>query len=300
MVDKNDTLLREVDEELRRERMEKIWQTYGIYLLGAAALLVAAVGGYKYMESKARRAAEAGGAAYEQAMALARAGKEDDAAKAFRDLAGGSNAGYAALAELKLAGSHLKSGRPKDAFEAFEKLAARPGLDPMMKGFAQIQAASLRLGEADFTEMQNRLTPLTGAGSPWRVNATELLGTAAFKAGKLVEARALLSPLLGDPMLSRSAVERVTLVMTAIAAAETPEAAAPVAPAATAVETKPADTKPAETSKPAESKPAELKPAEVKAGDAKDAKPTEPVKSPEPDKTTAPAVGGAKTDPPKK
>ena len=30
MVDKNDTLLREVDEELRRERMEKLWEKYGI------------------------------------------------------------------------------------------------------------------------------------------------------------------------------------------------------------------------------------------------------------------------------
>jgi hypothetical protein len=233
MVDKNDTLLREVDDELRRERMEKLWAKYGIYLLSAAALLVALVGGWKVMEQRARSQAEAGGAKYESAMALARAGKEDEAAKAFDELAKGKQAGYAALAELKLAGSHLKSGRPKDAFDAFESLSAKSGIDPMIKGFAQVQAASLRLGEADFTEMKNRLTPLGVEGSPWRLSANELLGTAAYKAGKLSEARALLLPLLSDPVLPRSSVERVTLLLTAITTAEQAVAAPKVeAPAA--------------------------------------------------------------------
>ena len=231
MVDKNDSLLREVDEELRRERMEKLWEKYGIYALAAAGLVVALVGGWKFMEQKARHAAEAGGAKYEQAMSLARNGKEDEATKAFEDLAKASQPGYAALAELKLAGSYLRSERPKDALEVFEKLAVRPGIDPMIKGFAQVQAASLRLGEADFTEMQNRLTPLTVAGNPWRLMASEVLGTAAYKAGKLTEARALVSPLLSDPVLPRSAVERVTLLMTAITAAEQPGAAATSVPA---------------------------------------------------------------------
>ncbi len=236
MVDKNDGLLREVQEELRRERMEKLWEKYGVYVLSAAVVVLALVGGWKYMEQKARTEAEAGGAKYVQAMTLARAGKEDEASKIFQELSLGKQPGYSALADLKLIGSHLQSGRPKDAFDALEKLAGRSGVDPMVRGFAQVQAAGLRLGEADFTEMQNRLTPLTVPGGTWRLMATELLGTAAYRARKLPEARALLSPLLSDPMLSKSAVERVLQLMTAIKAAEQPSAAAPKAemPAAAA------------------------------------------------------------------
>ena len=50
MVDNNDNLFREVEEELRRERMEKLWKQYGNYVIAAAALIVIIVLGYKYLE----------------------------------------------------------------------------------------------------------------------------------------------------------------------------------------------------------------------------------------------------------
>ena len=241
MVDKNDTLLREVDEELRRERLEKLWDKYGIYVLGAAALFVAMVGGYTFLDARARSAAEAGGAQFEQATALVTAGKADEASKAFEGIAAGDKAGYAALAELNLAAALVKSGKTADALAAFEKLAVKPGIDPLFTGFAQLQAASLRMGDADFTEVKNRLTLLMADGSSWKAAATEMLGTAAIKAGKLDEARAALAPLLADPRLSRTAVERVKLLMSAVAGLETgsatPASAGTATPASAGVAT---------------------------------------------------------------
>jgi hypothetical protein len=247
MVDKNDTLLREVDEELRRERMEKLWNKYGVYVLAAAGLFVAAVGGYQFINTRDRAAAEAGGAQFETALSLAKAGKADEATKAFEALAASDKAGYAALAELNIASALVKAGKPQDAFAAYEKLAARPGIDPLITSFAQLQAAALRIGEADFTEVKNRLTPLTASGSSWSAVATEMLGTAAIKAGKLDEARNALAPLLADPKLSRTAKERVKTAMAAIAAMETsqPKAAAPAAelPKASPGDANPGDKK---------------------------------------------------------
>ena len=246
MVDKNDSLLREVDEELRRERMEKLWQKYGIYVFGAAALFVAVVGGYTFLDGRKRAAAEAGGAQFETAAALAKSGKADEAAKAFEALAAGDKPGYAALADLKLASALVKAGKPADALAAFEKLASRPGIDPMITSFAQLQAAALRLGEADFTEVKNRLTPLMAEGSTWKAAATEMLGTAAIKAGKLDEARAALAPLLADQRLSRTAVERVKTLLSAVADAESsqPKTATPeAAPAANQGEKGPGEKK---------------------------------------------------------
>ena len=221
MVDKNDTLLREVDDELRRERLEKLWDKYGVYALGVAMLLVATVGGWTYIDARDRAAAEAGGAQFQAAAALAKAGKTDEASKALEAISSSDKPGYATLAELNMAASLVKAGKPADALAAFEKLAAKPGVDPLIQSFAQLQAASLRLGEADFTEVKNRLTPLMADGSTWKAVATEMLGTAAIKAGKLDEARSLLSPLLADPRVSRTAVERVKTLMAAIAGMET-------------------------------------------------------------------------------
>jgi hypothetical protein len=231
MVDKNDPLFREVDEELRREQMAKLWEKYGIYVIAAASLIVAFVGGYKFWQSRQLALAEAGGAQYEAALQLSSSGKADDAAKALEAITQGGQAGYTALAELTLAGSQLKGGRPQDALAIFDKLAKDSAADPLLTSFAALQAASLRLGEADFTEMQSRLSPLIGDNGPWRYNARELLGMAAVKAGKLDEARSALSPLLADRMVPESTRERVQRVMAELAAGELGKPAAPETPA---------------------------------------------------------------------
>jgi hypothetical protein len=219
MVDKNDSLFREVDEELRREQFAKLWERYGIYIIGAAFAILVLVGGVKLWEARERANAEAEGAAYEDAVALAKSGKADDAAKAFAAI-GENSGGYGILAELSLAGADLKAGKRAEALAIFDKIAGNRSADPLLADFARLQAASLRLGEADFTEMQNRLKPLTGDDSSWRLIARELLGTAALKAGKLDEARTTLSPLLADPNLTRGASDRIERLMAEIASKE--------------------------------------------------------------------------------
>ncbi len=241
MVDRNDTLLREVNEELRRERLEKLWERYGMYLVAGAALFVASIGGYQLWESRKLAEAQENGARYEAALNLVKAEKSDEAQKALEQISAGGHEGYAALAQLQQAGLHLKTDRPKDALAIFEKLATAPSPDANIKTFAAVQAASLRLDEADFTEMQNRLNDLANGTSPWRIPAKELLATAAYKAGKLDEARKLLMELLTEPEAPRGTINRVQLLLGAVAASEvgktataTPAAPAAAAPATTA------------------------------------------------------------------
>jgi hypothetical protein len=248
MADNNDALFREVEEELRREQFQKLWERYGTYILAAAALIVVSVGGVKYWESHKLAKAQTAGAEYEAAIALSTAGKTEDSVKALEQIAATGPAGYAALADLSLAGAKLKAGKSDEALAIFDKLAAESGIDPILGNFAKLQAVSLRLGQADFADIKARLTPLMADDSSWRYIARELLGTAAVKAGKLEEARTTLAPLLVDPQVPQSAVERVRQVMSSIALAElakTPPAAAP-APAspATVEDKKPAAPKP--------------------------------------------------------
>lgn len=241
MVDNNDSLFREVDEELRREQFAKLWDRYGTYIIGAAAAVILLVGGVKYWQAHKLATAEAAGAAYEAALDLANKGKPDESAKALAEIASTGPAGYAALAELSLAGKELKDGKRAEAFAKFEKIAADPRVDKLLAGFASLQAAAIRLGEADFTEMQNRLKPLASDTSAWKFLAKEYLGAAAVKAGKLDEARAMLSPLLADPLLPQSGAERIRRLMDRIAQAELASGKLPPSPPA----------QPAEALKPA-------------------------------------------------
>ncbi len=251
MAHQDDGFLREVEEELRRERLEKIWRQYGTYILIAAALIVFGVLGYKYWENARIVAAQTMGGRYEGALHLMSEGKEGSAAMEFETLAQEGAGGYAALARLQLAGALLKEGKKSEALAAYEALASDPTADEMLKSYGALQAAALRLGDADFTEMQNRLNPLMGDESPWHFSARELMGLAAFKAGKSDEARTLLTPLLVDQKTPQSINDRVQIILAEIATAEIGKKAGdePKTPAATAAEGAPSSSTPADTKK---------------------------------------------------
>jgi len=253
MAEDQDALIRQVDEELRREQLAKLWEKYGNLIIGAAAAIVIGVGGFKWYEGRKIAAAEAAGARFESAAKLAQEGKGSDALKAFEDLAKTGPKGYAALAGLRVAAGLAQAGKSAEAVAAYDAVAKEPGSDQMLADLARLQAANLRLQQADWTEMQNRLTDLAGEKSAWRFSARELLGLAAFKAGKLDEARKAYEQLLADRRAPPSIGERSRMMMAEVVAAEmAKQTAAPaVAP--------PEPAKPREPAKAAEPAPAKGK-----------------------------------------
>ena len=216
MADGTDTFLREVQEELRREQLTRIWERYGTYLIAAVIVLIAAVAGYKYMEYYRISAAETAGSNYRAALALSEQGKPEDAHKALEAIAAQSSSGYAALAGLRLAADAAKAGKTAEAVAAFEAVAKGSAGDDVLRDHAALQAAMLRLDTADWTEMQNRLNDLTNDKNAWRFSARELLGLAAYKAGRTADARKTFEQLLGDQGTPPSMVERVQLMLSVL------------------------------------------------------------------------------------
>ncbi len=220
MVDSNDSFLREVKEEIDRERLENLWKRYGTVIVAAAVVFIAAVAGFQIWSWTERSAAEKAGAEYQKALQSVFDNKLDDASGVFAELSKDAPTGYATLAELQLAGTLVEQGKTTEALKKFDELSKRSGVDSLLSGFSALQAASLRLGEADFTEMQNRLNDLAKAGSPWRFNAQELLGMAALKAGKLNEAHGLFAKILSDDGAPPAMRQRAELRMAQVAARE--------------------------------------------------------------------------------
>src|SRR5262245_23763214 len=93
MIDQRDSLAREVDEELRREQLLKLWEKYGTYVVAAAVLLMIAVGGVKYYQYRTTVASEAAGARLAAATGTAAQGA--DANTLFDEFSKTGPAGYA-------------------------------------------------------------------------------------------------------------------------------------------------------------------------------------------------------------
>lgn len=208
MVDRGDSFLKEVNEEMRRERLLKLWEQYGTFFIAGVIFFFIAFGAYQWRQSQAATAQEQLGAQFEAAVKLASDGKADDALKSFIEISKAGSAGYEQLAQLRIAAAHAKAGRTAESLAIFDAMASRADITEIMRDFAALQAAMLRLDQADWTELKNRLTPLTEEKRAWRVLAREMLGLAAFRAGKIDEATKLFEQNLGDRATSTAASRR--------------------------------------------------------------------------------------------
>jgi hypothetical protein len=219
MTEQRDALSREIDEELRREQLLRLWERYGIHVIALVVLVIAGIGGYKYLEYRRVVAAQAAGARFTAAAREAVPDKAE-AQKALQSLAADGPGSYALLARLRLAAAERQAGQTDKAVAAYEDIAKQRGLDQLLADYAQLQAATMRLDNASFTEMQNRLNDLAADASPWRFSARELLGLAAQKAGRIEEARTQYQRLLSDRETPPSIGERARVMLAMITESE--------------------------------------------------------------------------------
>jgi hypothetical protein len=210
-------IFHEVDEEVRREQLKKLWERYGYYIIAGCVLIVAAIGGwrgYEWWETK--KAAEAG-VAFEQAVTLAESGKPQEAEAAFAKLATDGTAGYRVLARLREA-AELAQSDPKAAIKSYDDIAADRGAGEAIQDVAALRAGFLLVDSASYAEMRARLEPLTRADRPFRYGARELLTLSAWKHGDMSAARQWADMIITDPQTPAGARSRAELLSELIAA----------------------------------------------------------------------------------
>jgi hypothetical protein len=210
-------IFQEVDEEVRREQLKKLWQQYGNYLIALCVLIVVGVGawrGYQWWEAK--QAAQSG-AAFEQAVTLAEAGKHQEAEAAFAKLAANGTAGYRVLARLREA-AELAGTDSKGAIAAYDEIAADSSAGQVIRDLAAVRAGFLLADTAPYSEIRNRLEPLAAADRPFRHSAREILALSAWKSGDMTAARQWTDMIMTDPQTPAGARSRAEVLSELIAA----------------------------------------------------------------------------------
>ena len=205
-------IFQEVDEEVRREQLKKLWDRYGIYAIIAAFLVVAAVAAWRgYGWWEARRAAETG-AAFEAAMALAEAGKHQEAEAAFGKIVAEGTSGYRKLARLREA-AELAQIDAKAAIAAYDAIASDDAAGPVIQDLAAVRAAALLIDQGAFEEAQRRLEVPAGNDRTFRHTARELLVLAAWRAGNSAAAKRWFDVIASDAQTPAATRSRVEMLM---------------------------------------------------------------------------------------
>jgi hypothetical protein len=190
-------LFSEVDEEVRREQLKKLWDRYSIYIVAAALLIIAGVGGwrgYQYLEAK--KAAEAG-ASFDKAVELAEQNKHAEAETAFIDLAAKAPSGYRVLARLRAA-AEAGYRDPQAAAKMYDDIAADRSVGSTEQDLARVRAAGLLLETSSYPNILSRLEAAAEPGATFRHTARELLALSAWRANDTTATRKWLDLIAND------------------------------------------------------------------------------------------------------
>ena len=180
-------IFREVEEEVRQERLQKWWNTYGNYVVAGVSVLVIVVAGWKLWERYDQQQRLKASAQIESAAQISAAGQNDLAAQAYAQIAKKAPSGYALVAQLAEADELLASGRTGDAVALYMKIADKDkaGLGDV----ARMRAAWAQGDKLSTGELQTLLAPLNDGKSKWRFMARELLAYRALRDEKTADAQ---------------------------------------------------------------------------------------------------------------
>jgi hypothetical protein len=212
-------LFDEVDEEVRRDQLKKLWDKYSIYIVAGALLIIAAVGGwrgYQYLEAK--KAAEAS-TAFNRAVELSEQNKHADAEAAFEDLAAKAPSGYRMLARLRAA-AEAANRDPKAAAKMYDDIAADRSVGAETQDLARVRAAELLVDSSNYPDMLARLESSTAPSAAFRHTAREMLALSAWRGGDNVAARKWLDLIASDgetPPSLRSRAEALQAMLPSVA-----------------------------------------------------------------------------------
>jgi hypothetical protein len=190
-------IFREIDEELRRDNLLKLWKQYGRYVIAVVALLLVAAGGFAVWRDHQAKERLAQSLRYNSALALVRQGKDADAAQAFAAL-GGEGGGYGVLAEFDQAEMLAKSGDRKGAIAIYDRISGSGSYDAPLRDMAVLQSVMQSLPDGDPQALVKRLEPLTTDGNPFRPSALDLTAALRLKSGDKAGALELYRKLADD------------------------------------------------------------------------------------------------------
>ena len=190
-------IFREVEEEVRRDRLEKIWKEYGDYIVAAAALLILAAAGFRLWNVYEAREQAAASGRYLTAQQLLQSGQARAAAEAFAHLSKTAPSGYAKLAQLEEANALQASGNATAALANYRKLATDG--DEMISAIARLRAAWILVEGAPKSEVESLIGGLAAESNPWHQVAREILAYADYHAGATKQALAEFAALSKDP-----------------------------------------------------------------------------------------------------
>jgi hypothetical protein len=233
----DDSFFREVNEDLRSERMRSFWSRFGWMIIAAVIGVVLATAGWRGYEYWQARQASASGDAFLEALTLARDGDAEEALAALDALGADGFGSYPVLASMRAATLRAEAGDHEAAIAGFRAIGDDRSVPVSIREAARLRAAYLLVDHGSYDDVQSVVSDMTADEHPMRHSARETLGLAAWKAGEIDTARDWFQRILADEQGAFGPTERAEIMLDLITAAGPEGELPPVSEDAPAPET---------------------------------------------------------------
>ena len=253
----------EIDQDLRRERLSRVWSRYGIYVILIAVLIVVVTAGWRGYEWWVTRTERNAGEAYAALVAevdAEGAGADPARLTAFADDA---PEGFALLARFRAASLQAATGETEAAAETLRGIASDSAAPRLYQDLARMRLGYVLLDADDVSGAREAVAPMADdAGNAFHRSASEVMGLAAYAEDDLDDAERWFTNVSSDATVSQGMRQRADTMLALITRLKAQAEAAANAPAA---DTTPAESAPAESA-PAGSPSSESAPADAAPG----------------------------------
>lgn len=199
-----DSFIREVDEELRRDRLVTFWVRYGRALIAAIVVGLAILGGWLIWEDQKAKQASADSEILDEAVRQASSGNAAQALKSLETLKASSSEGYRATALLTEAAIKLQKQDLDGAAKIYARVAADESLPKPWRDLALVRQTTVQYDRLAPDEVIARLSPLAVKGNPWFGSAGELVAIAYMKKQRIADAAKMFDGIAADPNVPES------------------------------------------------------------------------------------------------
>ena len=194
----NESFLREVDENLRRDQARDFAKKYGGWLIAAVVLFLAAVAGWLYWQQYQQKQAEAQSEELTKVYSQIGAGQTKQAQQSLQGLEGSSNHVVQTLALLTEAAIALDGNDRATAVAKYNAVANDSHAPQPYRDASLIRVISLQFDQMKPEDVIAKLQPLAKPGEPWFGTAGELTAMAYIKQGNKVAAGKLFAAIAAD------------------------------------------------------------------------------------------------------
>jgi hypothetical protein len=226
--DISETFVKEVDENLRRDRIRDFFRENIAWLIGALVLFLAASGGIIWYQQHRVQRAEGHVEELAQIYKNISVGNTAKVPQQLDDLSQSSSKAVRATALFTRAAFAVQQNDSKLAIATFKKISDDSSLPDAYRNAALIRQTALEFDQLQPQQVIARLEPLAKAGNLWFGSAGEMTALALIKQGKKQEAGQLFAAIARD----KNAPESIRNRSIQIAASLGVDASAELAPQA--------------------------------------------------------------------